>query len=293
MSSSLPPRDGTEPGGASGRRRFVSSLLRAVPEPLYRRLKRVPILSGLGRCVLDLLVSERGFEAVEIAGGRLQGLVLDLLPRTNKDMVLGRYEPSVVGALQDWLGPGRSGFDVGAHVGYETLVMAVLVGKGGRVVAFEPEPALSRVLERNVERNRPSLAASVTAVPAAMGTENGRACFREGPSSGKGHLAEAPPPPEEDEVDIDVEVLTLDEAARRFGAPDLVKIDVEGAELGVLRGAQRLLGRVRPVFVVEAHSPRLECDCGRVFEGHGYRWERIGRGAGEAVHLLAVPTGRA
>ena len=171
-------------------------------------------------------------------------------------------------------------WDVGAHIGYESLCFAALVGEEGSVVAFEPNPENAREWERNVGGN-PHLAGRMTLKRMALSCESGQAAFRvsedvvSGRSSGS-HLADVMPP--EDPACystfgvLDVTCVRADDlvASGVLPPPALVKIDVEGAEADVLRGAIATLQRHRPVLLLEVHHVRAMHEVDDVLRAAGY-----------------------
>jgi len=151
--------------------------------------------------------------------------------------------------------PGSVVFDVGAHIGFFTLWFAKLVGPQGRVVAFEPCPQNTPLLDANVRLNTPRTA-NVRVVPAAVGREKGTIMLQTSggvstmsrvgglPLTGADHLVRT----------ATVECLALDSFTfDRSLQPSHIKIDVEGAELDVLEGARRVLAELRPIVFLEAH----------------------------------------
>jgi len=183
-------------------------------------------------------------------------------------------ETAVVGRL---LEPGMHVVDVGANRGWYTLYAAALVGPSGWVIAVEPDPVPLEMLRENVAANR---LANVTIVDGAVGAEAGEFRFVTERESALSHLAR-------DESDTGatefrVQVQTLDDliASSDRGAVDLVKVDVEGAEIDVLAGATHVLRDDRPVVLVEveeAHQQRYgstPSDVPRTL-GDGYRCFRL------------------
>jgi FkbM family methyltransferase len=145
---------------------------------------------------------------------------------------------------------GDTFFDVGANIGTVTIPVAMT---GAECLAFEPAPANAARLAENAELNR---LGNVTVVEAAMWSEAGTVALQVDGAEGAGRSRVV----EDGDGTIEVPAATLDQfAGGGAAAPDLLKIDVEGAELEVLRGAAATLGagRVREVFV-ETHPLALE-----------------------------------
>lgn len=148
--------------------------------------------------------------------------------------------------------PGATVVDVGANIGYNAVHAARRVGSGGRVVAVEPAPDNLTVLERNLAAAR---LPNVTVRPVAAGRDKGhRKLYLRGDTSAVNSLYPQSCYASVTGV-IDVPVERLDELVE--DDPDLVKIDVEGAELEVLEGMERLLRRPGLALIVEWH-PTLQ-----------------------------------
>jgi FkbM family methyltransferase len=168
---------------------------------------------------------------------------------------LGSYEMNKRLAFEREIFPGAVVYDIGANVGYFSLLAAVLVGQEGRVFAFEPLPRNLDFLRRHVALN--GLEDVVQILPVAVSENSGEAAFDLGASSAMGHLAER--------GEITVEMAALDDLVKsgELPPPDFMKVDVEGAEYAALKGAQYLLERYRPVLFLdthqrEAHQPTIE-----------------------------------
>lgn len=165
----------------------------------------------------------------------------------------GTYEAGLRALLRRKLKPGCVAVDIGANVGWHTLLMAHLVGSSGRVLAVEANPSVRERLQLHLQANH---LANVTIVPSAMGDCPGRLRFLAPPvdsiGAGDGHVAG----PEDTLHVVETEVTTLDalvgqEGLRRL---DFVKIDVEGFEWPVLQGGAQTLARFRPVICFEFNS---------------------------------------
>lgn len=217
-------------------------------------------------------------------------LTLELPPRWRGVSKLAyafreRYEPELQ-VLHRCVRPGSVAVDVGASYGIYTCVLARLVGPEGRVYAFEPEAEAAQVLRRNARRNRLGW---VRVIQAACADSSGAAalCHERDPS--RNWIALGRAVTWGSEV---VEVVRLDDIVP---AADFLKLDVEGAEELVLRGATDLLRRCRPTVLFEV-NPDAAARLGlraigawALLSDLGYRFARV-VGA-QLVPLLAPPGG--
>jgi FkbM family methyltransferase len=188
-------------------------------------------------------------------------------------------EEATLQCLRDHLRAGMTFVDVGANIGYFALQAAALVGPAGKVIAFEPTPTVADRLRENVRLNRLS---NVTVVQAAVSEKAGRATFfqsAEDPEANSLYDCESCGAP------LEVVVLNLDEelARQNVSAVDLMKIDAEGSELTVLKGARRVMTTLRPAVVLEVNPLTLEAGGVRpdqIFDQlaeYGYQWNEIER----------------
>jgi FkbM family methyltransferase len=175
---------------------------------------------------------------------------------------LGTYERRKQLALKAHLERDMVACDIGANAGFYSLLMARRVGVGGRVFAFEPQPSNLDFLRRHLELNR---VRNVQVSGEAVADFVGEASFATDPGSYKGCLHSTGA--------IRVQVETLDNlvTAGRIEPADLLKIDVEGAELAVLRGGEKFLKRFRPVIFLATHGPELHRACCDLLRDCGYR----------------------
>jgi FkbM family methyltransferase len=186
----------------------------------------------------------------------LQGVLTLRVPRSGTSALVfyqGYSEPETARFILGFLKPGMRFVDIGAHSGEYTLLGALAVGLTGQVHAFEPNPDLLPLLRDNVESNHLS---QVTLNMKAVADEAAMLAFEVcddpaysalGSRSGQSVL---PLPSRR----VEVPALRLDDyCAERQLLPDLIKMDIEGAELLALRGAERLLTAPEksPVLVME------------------------------------------
>jgi FkbM family methyltransferase len=215
------------------------------------------------------------------------------------DMLAGRFDAEIYDAIARAL-PASNGivWDVGAHIGFHTLGFSALVGTSGRVLAFEPNPSNRERLRQNLERN-PDLAARIEVFPCGLSDCDGESLFTlthdvdSGSSSMSfldGTTAAVDPGTSASWEKIIVPVRTADSLVRDgTSRPDVVKIDVEGAELLVLRGAAETLTMTRPITIVEAHSASLAFRVHEWFDTRGYEVRLLADLAPSRVLLWAAP----
>jgi len=151
----------------------------------------------------------------------------------------GASEPETADFVRRFLKPGMVFVDVGAHLGEYTLLAASLLGSSGHVHAFEPGPEVFEILRRNIQLNR---CANVTASPEAVWEEETLVNF-EVNSEPSLSAVQMRNEGTDGSATIEVRAITLDHyfADPLMPRPNLIKVDVEGAELQVLRGATSLL----------------------------------------------------
>ena len=191
---------------------------------------------------IRIAMSRRGVARV------VNGLPLRVDP-VGRETFTPIYDAGAAEYVRARLGDGMEAWNVGANVGVYTLQLAHWVGARGRVVAFEPNPEARAVLTRNVALN--GLQSRVEIVPSAVGETAGSVDFFASGADGMGRAGQANPTLAATRR-IQVPVTTLDEvAAARGRTPVVVVMDIEGWEIGALRGARSLLASTR--FVVELH----------------------------------------
>jgi FkbM family methyltransferase len=213
------------------------------------------------RALLRRASSWYGRAPVPVAGGIAHLLLVSTadLPLDHAHaglIVRGTLEPPVQEALRRLLAPGDVFYDVGANVGFFTILGARLVGPEGRVVAFEPVPACARAVARNIALND---FAHAEIREEAVGAASGRAPLLVVGEASWSHLASTGRHADV-RAEIDVAVASIDElvAAGEIPPPDVLKIDTEGAELQAIAGMRGTIERHRPAIVCELHDTNAE-----------------------------------
>jgi FkbM family methyltransferase len=216
--------------------------------------------SGLGKIVRAPLTLAPRERPLPILWGKLLGKKW-IVGSSFQSCWLGIYEYEKQRLFVDSIRPGQTVFDIGANVGFYTLLASHLVGPSGRVVSFEPLPRNLGYLHRHLAANRIQ---NVTVFEGAVSNYTGTAHFDAGVVPEMAHLATS--------GGIEVKVFKLDDllAAGLVPGPDLLKIDVEGAEADVIRGAEKLIRDHRPKILLATHNDTVHEECWGLLEERGY-----------------------
>ncbi|HVA81047.1 MAG TPA: FkbM family methyltransferase [Candidatus Binataceae bacterium] len=222
---------------------------------LWKRLR--PIYDR----ILSASFASRGLERI------INGTDRIVLSTLSRHFVSETYEPEVWGVIMNHSRIGDTVADVGASIGIYTLAIAARVGASGRVVAFEPDPASAAELEANIAVNR--WQGRISVMRAVAGDNSGEvsfACAR-GVESHVVSIADA------SAAAVRLPMVTLD-SVFPDSRVDLLKIDTEGYEEPVLRGAQALLAD-------PARRPRAI-----IVEVHPFAWQAVGSTSASLLESL-------
>ena len=277
---------------------IVQRIADALPPALVSAIGRQPTLRRLAARAKPLVVGDAPL-VTTLKVGHLAGSRLAVTESSMRYYWLrGHDEPFVEQALAELAAPGTTAIDVGAHIGIETVLLARSVGQSGSVLSVEPDPRNLELLRINCALNE---LANVTVVPAAASAQAGAVSFVSDDDSTTSH------------VDIGgafetqrgggtVEAVTLDALVAehvRGGRVSVIKVDVEGHEAEVLRGAGTVLGAGDTSVVVEIHSEWSLNACLQILASHGlhvvrYSNEPVPPDSSGAVpfprrHLIASP----
>jgi FkbM family methyltransferase len=195
----------------------------------------------------------------------------------------GIFEPSVTSAFQSLIQPGAVVFDVGANLGYFTLLAANRVGSSGRVVAFEPDPQSMEKLRRNLALNDFT---NITVESLAVSSESGLVALRTSKPGevNQGGATTLFDSTKQSTGSISATSTSLDAYCvdNRLDVVDVVKMDIEGGEYAAVEGMQEGMrnGRYRSI-VLELHPEHLRASGRRpewileTLHSHGYRGWRV------------------
>jgi FkbM family methyltransferase len=256
---------------------LASALARLLPVPLKRLLYRLGPLSRWIRRVLNR-AAPTGLTEVTIAAGGAAGQKMRLDLQTEKDYWLGTYELDLQAAVAELVQPGWVAYDVGANIGYISLLLAQTVGQPGRIFAFEALPANIERLRAHVALN--DLASRVVVIPAAVAAASQPVRFLIGPSGAMGKAEGSAGRAEGHAESLEVPGICLDDFVYREGnpAPQVIKMDIEGGEVLALKGMPRLLAEAHPLILLELHGPEAARLAWESLTAAGYHICRMARG---------------
>jgi FkbM family methyltransferase len=216
-------------------------------------------------------IPHRDGDAVVNLSAPLAGYRMRLNMRAgHRRFALGTYEPDVCALIQS-RPHGETMLDIGANVGYFTLLMVKQAGRDGRVIAFEPVPAVHALLCENLRLNNCTQASAERMALADLETFETMRSERDSPVPFTARLA--------DDGDCRVAVGTLDRYVEASGlkALDFVKIDVEGAEDRVVRGMSGTLRTFKPDILLEIHKDDgTPSEALEQLQAMGYELRRLG-----------------
>jgi FkbM family methyltransferase len=221
--------------------------------------------------VLDAVTSvfgdESGKVTLPVLAGPGRGLrfSFDLSRRIEAAYVTGRYDVAQVRTIARFAKPGMVVWDVGTYLGFYAAVASRLVGPGGRVIAFEPDPENLARAKHNAKLNKLE---NVEFIQAAIGEPVGSIALVktantnshiDGAFVGSSRRDYSTRRPGTSET-VTVRCMSLDQAYLdpSIPNPDFIKLDIEGAEQFALRHADRMSSELSPVIMLELHNP--ECD---------------------------------
>ena len=248
---------------------FASFVARILPLSSKQALYRFPPLARFIRGSINASVDE-GLSVIEVAAGLLKGYQVQLNLKAEKSRWLGTYEPELQAALREFLKPGMTVYDVGANIGYVTLMLSHQTGASGKVFAFEALPVNVERIQKNIALNTLT---NVTVVSGAVLDKTGSVSFYVHDSVGMGKAAGSAGRREEHyKAEITVPGFSLDEFVYEQDnpVPAAVKMDIEGGEVLALPGMSRILREAHPLMFLELHGPESEKVAWETLTAAGY-----------------------
>lgn len=235
---------------------IIIKALEMVPFGLRSQIKNIPVVKQLQALVLKKYFSDKEFVAT-ITGGPAKGLIFPVQLPQDKLMWIGTWELEYAKKLQQMVQLGWVCYDIGGYKGYYAGIMAL--HGAGEVIIFEPMPVNVEKIKNLISLN-PTL--PLTLIEKAVSNHTGKTVFNIMLEDTMGKLEESPFQADAQALhQLEVETDKLDHIVLNYPEPDLIKIDVEGAEELVLKGGLELLKRKKPVLLIEVHSPEIGERC--------------------------------
>jgi FkbM family methyltransferase len=251
---------------------------------IVRKLYSIPALARPMKAASLTLLPSLGQRMLRVRGGLAKGLLLEVNPRWENAVWEGTYERPIQELLARLLKPGMAVYDVGGGIGFHAMLAARL---GARVFTFEPDEENGRCIEHLIELN--NLQKSITLVRCAVFLYSGNIALDPANTPrGHGNAYVRPGDGKTDGTRM-VPCVTLDDFARDNPIPGLVKIDVEGAESDVLKGATKLFRTARPYLLCEVHDSANAEFIEPWLKERGYVFRWIEEGGQWPRHFLASP----
>lgn len=250
---------------------------------LYKFLSRYSYNSAIRKAFrLPLNVLTKFFEIqLPIWGGPLKGKAW-ILNSSDYGCWLGSARIHLQDILKKTLMEGGVFFDLGAHVGYLTMLAAKLVGPTGKIFAFEPLPRNLYFLRKHLEINRIN---NVSIIEAGVSDIAGTA-YIELPNS-RNHLAAYLSP--DSDKGLQILTVSIDDliAKAKLPIPDCIKINIEGSEFMALKGAEKLLRKAHPVLLISTHGGVVHHQCYNLLNTLGYHIDITDEVSGHFAELHA------
>ncbi len=232
-------------------RKFLPRALGLVPPALRRKIIGRSDQPSRVATILHNLVNYTVADTSDAfpCHGPLQGFKMSTDWKRYRGYIYGNWEPVATEAILKYVQPGMCVFDVGAHLGYYSLLLAKSVGSGGRVVSFEPAEGNFCTLKRNILINSLN---NISLVNLALFSKSGT--IRMFVSSADTASGDWSISRDSNKDGIEVQTISLDQFCEtNHVLPDFLKIDVEGAEYDVLLGGRETIGRSQPTMLIELH----------------------------------------
>lgn len=227
---------------------------------------------GLAKSILAKLYYKLG-SVHHILVGPMAGMKFKFSDNTGFAALYSGNEKANQRVYAELVRPGDVVIDAGANWGVHALYLAKLVGKEGRVHAFEPHPEVVEELRWHVEANELS---QVTIHQCGLFSSTGSINFALGHQAKTSHITQTG----QDNTGlrlVEVKSDTLDAVVRSQSIPKirLIKVDVEGAESELLKGAVETIKRDRPYLVVELHTPEQDLAVAAFLTSLNYKISRL------------------
>ena len=251
-----------------------------IPWSMRDRIRKIPLVAGLQRAFFNRFLAGRQFD-YEITAGPAKGLKYPVSLPDDKLIWTGTWEADFSVRLSDAVQSGTVCYDVGGHRGFLAGVM--LMSGASEVHCFEPNPENAEQVRRVRDLNSDH---SLHVHQMALGDTNGEARFVVMGESSMGKLESSDFQKDvSGDTTFPVTIRTLDSLIeeQHLAVPALIKVDVEGAEAAVLKGAQHTIETHHPLLFIEFHSAALMHECRQFLTDRGYSVTPVEHASLEAI----------
>ncbi len=256
--------------------KVAGRVARWLPASMRKNIYRLGPVSRWIRQALNR-AAPAGLTEVQVASGAIAGLTFRLDLHKEKDCWLGNYETDLQEAAARFVRSGMTVYDVGANIGYVTLVFATLAGSKGNIFAFEALPSNVERLVHHIAIN--GFAETVEVIHTAVVDQPGPVEFMVHSSHGMGKASGSGGRKEDYRDRIKVAGTSLDVFVFEEDnpPPQLVKMDIEGGEVMAVPGMRRTLAVHRPIVFLELHGKEAAETAWEVFTAADYTIHRMAR----------------
>ncbi len=223
------------------------------------------------RCIREFFKWMLYPTSIKIMSGPLAGY--KWIPSSGSNFIRGTYEPEKTSAICKMVKRGDTVLDIGAHVGYFSILMSKLVEDTGWIYSFEPRRINFTFLKRHIHINN---CKNITVFEKAVGGYDGEALLETRTGTGTGKISNT--------GNIKVGITSIDSLYSRnpdLRRPTFMKIDVEGGEVEVLKGAAFTIHAHKPRIILATHNSELDEECNQWMKNEGYYSEEINQMVGD------------
>ncbi|MCX6719014.1 MAG: FkbM family methyltransferase [Candidatus Taylorbacteria bacterium] len=225
--------------------KIVAIMPASLPAKIYNALSIIPAFKK----IMNQIILSRIPTQIDIAEGTIMLDQTDVA--VSGSLAIGAFEKTEIDLFRRCLKPGMTVVDIGANIGYYTVIAAKNIGSNGKLFAYEPENRNYSFLEKNIGINK-----LTNVIPFKIGISDKKGTnklYLDDDNKGRHSFVF-----NEDKSAISIETDTLDESLRRYGSPtiDIIKIDIEGAEFLALQGMKETIKRSPNLIIFSELYPK-------------------------------------
>ena len=236
---------------------------------------------------------------IKFNGGNLKNIQLYMTKDYAKFFENENTDFEMMSSIDNLQPLGKTIFDVGGFIGASSLVFAKMVGKEGRVITFEPNPFNLKRLKKNLAKN-PKFADRVEIYTEALSDSNGIMTMYLSDNVDNGHSSTSRIDISHSKIannklpdsftNLEIETKKLDDFVIETGIiPDIIKIDIEGAEHLLLEGGTTTLAKYKPILYIEIHSEYCAIRCYEILNHFDYTLSVIHEEPDNRIMVKAIP----